>query len=94
MPRLNSNSMGCLAKLTASLLTNFRSFENLGNRLVLAVEAFGDLPNPLFSEEWVKRIHIPKKTATKNGIAWFERVHPKCGSSSECWETLSHADVF
>ena len=28
---------------------------------ILAVEGFGDLPNLPFSEEWVKRIHIPRK---------------------------------
>ena len=48
-----------LAKLTASLLTNLDKY------LSLAVEGFGDLPNLPFSEDWVKRMHIP---ATENGI--------------------------
>ena len=59
LPRFNSNSTVDLAKLTASLLTNLRSLESLEN-LLLAVEGFEDLPDLPFSEEWVKRIHIPK----------------------------------
>ena len=46
-----------LAKLIASLLTSLGSLETLGNN----GEGFGDLLNLLFSEEWVKRIYIPKK---------------------------------
>ena len=36
--------------------------------MLLAVEGFGDLPNLPFSEEWVKRMQVPEKKATKNGI--------------------------
>ena len=55
-----------LVKLTVSFLTNLRSFRSLENLLLLVVEGFGDLPNLPFSEEWVKRIHIPKKKAAEN----------------------------
>ena len=61
-----------LAKLTASLLKNFTSFESLEKLLLLGVEGFGDLPKIPISEEWVKRIHIPKKKATKNEIGLEE----------------------
>ena len=43
---------------------------------VLAVEGFGDLPNLPFSEEWVKRISIPKIEGYQKWN-WFKRIHPK-----------------
>ena len=42
--------------------------------MLLAVEGFGDLPNLLFSEEWVKRIQIPKKEGYRKRN-WFKRIH-------------------
>ena len=53
-------------------LNILRSLESLENLLSLAVESFGDPPNLPFSENRVKRIHIPKKKATKNGIGLKE----------------------
>ena len=68
----NSNSTVGSAILTASLLTNLRSIESLKIFPLLAVEGFEGLPNLPFSEEWVKRIHIPKKKFTENGIGLKE----------------------
>ena len=56
VPRLNLNSTVDLAKLIASFLIN-----KSRNLLLLAVKGFGDLPNLRCSEEWLERIHIPKK---------------------------------
>ena len=74
LPCLNSNSTAGLAKLTASLLTNLTSLESLENLLLLAVEGFGDLLNLPFSEEWVKRTHIPKKRLQNTRAGVFKIV--------------------
>ena len=63
-----------LAKLTASLLRNFRSLETLENLLFLAVEGFGGLPNlPLSVQKaGLKEYTFRKKKATENGIGLKE----------------------
>ena len=58
----------------ASLLTNLRPLISLENLQLLAVEDSEDLPGLKFSEEWIKRIHIPKKKATENGIGLKEHT--------------------
>ena len=63
---------------TASLLTNLRSLKSLENLLLFAVEGLGDLPNLLFSEEWVKRINIPNREGYRK-CNWFKRIHPSFG---------------
>ena len=69
---MNSENPRVMRK-NSKFLTNIRSLNSLGNLLLLAVEGFGDLPNLPFSEEWIKRIHIPKKKrATENGIGLNE----------------------
>ena len=62
---------------TAGLLTNLRSLKSLENLLRLAVEGLGDLPNLPFSEEWVKRINIPKKRRLP------KIIHPSFGLSQK-----------
>ena len=49
--------------------------ESLENLLLLAVDGFGDLPNLLSPEEWVKRTQIPKKEGYRKRN-WFKRIHP------------------
>ena len=39
------------------------------------LEGLGDLPNLPFSEEWVKRINIPKREGYRKWH-WFKRIHP------------------
>ena len=68
LPRLDSNFKGGLAKLTASLLTNLGSLKSLANLLLLAVEAFREIPNLPFSEEWLKREYTSREKATEKAF--------------------------
>ena len=77
---MNSENPRVLRKI-ASLIANLASLKSLDNPLLLAVEGFGDLSNLQFSEEWVKRIHIPKKEGYQNRN-WFKRIHPKSANYS------------
>ena len=58
------------AKFEFELHRGLRSLESLGNIQLLAMDGF---TYPAFSEEWVKRIHIPKR-ATKIGIVSKEHT--------------------
>ena len=72
---------------TASLLTNLRSLRSLENLLLLTVEGLRDLPNLPFSEEWVKRINIPKRegyrkwNCLKEYALWVPVVGPDSGKN-------------
>ena len=52
------------------------------------MEGFGDLLNLPFSEDWVKRIHIPEKEGYSEQN-WFRRIHLK--TNVENWGRI---DLF
>ena len=66
-----------------------RSPESFENLPLLAVEGFGDLRSQPFSEEWVKRIYIPKKEGYQKRN-WFERIH----SQYLCDRSQDSASVY
>ena len=52
----------------------------------LGAKGFEGLPNLSFSEEWFKRVYIPKKTATENRIGFKKLVQSllKSKASGNC----------
>ncbi len=62
-PRTHSRNVSWqLVKLPRVNYCSKREFlKSLGNLLILMTEGFGELQNLPFSEEWLRKTHIPKK---------------------------------